>query len=112
MNWTRDKIQDVSSFISVTVYAVCAQVDSRAEYSRISGSLQVDPTTTSEAGGTILCPDGKRVIAGGGVEGQALVIADSYPITDSSWRVNFVEDVDSSNGAESITLYAICINAG
>ena len=112
VNWTRDKLQDVSSFIPVTVYAVCAHVDSSADYSRISGSLQVDPTTTSEAGGTIFCPDGKRVIAGGGFENLALVMADSYPITDSSWRVNFVEDVDSTNGDETITLFAICIDAG
>ncbi|MFF0066884.1 hypothetical protein ACFYRC_36310 [Streptomyces sp. NPDC005279] len=60
---------------------------------------------------TVNCPPGK-VVTGGGIRsntlGNGLVLMDTFPASDTSWRANLENDTGVTI---TITAWAVCANA-
>lgn len=79
--------------------------------SSVVGLMSLKTSTTTLAGGgegefTVTCDSGK--VAGGGFSSDGAVFnLDSYPSSDSAWRIYLVNGDPSS--AANVTLYATCL---
>ena len=64
-------------------------------------------------GARAVCPNGKRVLAGGAQTVNAnrvLTVTSSYPDTNQSWFGEARNSSLSSNGAADVIVFAICAN--
>jgi len=74
-------------------------------YQRVPSAPIANPQNTQKSG-TATCPAGKKVLGGGAEAGGLIgqVVYDSYPPTDSSWRVH----ITNTGFDTTFTVYAIC----
>lgn len=79
-------------------------------YERI---VVVSPSDSADKTVLVDCPDGKKVIGGGGavsVTSSSVQILNSFPSSDTQWTLLAVEH-NSLSSNWTATAYAICVNA-
>lgn len=88
---------------------------SAAFISRYNDSLElvtdeIDPANSTGWIHQVSCPSGKRAVAGGGtILALATYMTDSYPVTDTTWRVRWESENNVTLNPSSIEVWALCI---
>lgn len=73
-------------------------------------SIKTGTTTIAANNGaevTVACDTGQKIAGAGYTSAQALIAFESYPVSDSSWRMYLVNLSETSPA--STTLYATCV---
>jgi len=105
--------------ITITLSIIGLFLISSCESSGVSGYEIVSNTVINSGPGNVVspiatCPDGKRVLGGGGTTDVSTATGDngvrvlgSFPVGDNAWQ--FVS-TSTEAGSHKVTVYAICAN--